>query len=234
MRVVTTCHHAGFKQYGHRWLESRKNWPEGTEFLFYPEGFKADCPGKDMLSMRDFIEWKSSYAHYKPPNWRWDIVRFAHKVFALNDALRDYDGIGVWLDADCVTFDKIPEGLVEEQVKDDYIALYERTGHYPETGFWVVNCGHPQHKDFLTWWMRLYWSGNFTRLPEWHDCTTLQAAIKRFTAKGLITVKNLSGDFHLDMHPQAHAEPFCRYIDHCKGTRKDKGVSAENAHRKAA
>lgn len=234
MRVVTTCHKAGLKQYGHRWLDSRKNWPDGTDFRFYTEGFKVDCPGKDFSAMREFADWKSGYAHYDPPSWRFDIVRFAHKVFAVYDALRDYDGVGVWLDADVVTYAKIPDGLVEEQVKDDYIALYERTGHYPETGFWVVNCAHPQHKDFFAWWLQLYWTGNFTRLPEWHDCTTLQAATKRFTAKGLITVKNLSGDYHKDMHPQAKAEPFCRFMDHCKGQRKDKGISSENHHRKAA
>lgn len=234
MRVVTTCHRAGLKQYGHRWLESRQNWPEGTDFQFYTEGFKVDCPGKDILDLHDFTEWKKRYAHYVPPAWRWDVVKFAHKVFAAYDALRDYDGIGVWLDADCVTYAPIPSGLVEAQVSDAYIAHYARTGHYTETGMWIVDCRHPQHKDFFAFWLNLFHSGNFTRLPEWHDCTTLDATIRRFVAKGLITTKNLSGEFHKDMHPQAKAEPFCRFIDHTKGMRKAKGYSLENPHRKAA
>ena len=234
MRVVTTCSKAGFDAYGHRWLTSRRFWPKFTDFRFYSEGFVVDCPGKDFSILEDFQQWKKQYAHYVPPSWRYDIVRYAHKVFAAHDALRDYDGVGVWLDADCVTFKEIPEGLIEEQVKDAYIAHYGRTGHYTETGMWIVNCAHPQHKDFFSWWLRLYFTGDFTRLPEWHDCTTLDAAIRRFTAKELITTKNLSGDFAKDMHPMAKAEPFARYIDHCKGPRKRAGRSPENKHREAA
>lgn len=228
MRVVTTSSKQGHDDYGFRWLESRKRWPEGTDFQYYTEGFQVDCPGRDMREMADFLEWKSRYAHYVPPSWKFDIVRFAHKVFAVYDALRNYDGVGVWLDADCVTFDDIPRGLVESQVTDAYIALYQRTGHYSETGFWIVNCAHPVHKDFMAWWMQLYWRGEFTRLPEWHDCTTLDTTIRRFIAKGLIEVKNLSGEYAMEMHPQAKAEPFCHFIDHCKGARKRKGFSAEN------
>ena len=79
--------------------------------------------------------------------WRWDVVRFAHKVFAAYDALRDYDGIGVWCDADCTAYTDIPEGLIEDQVKDAYIALYQRKGMYSETGFWVMNCGYSNHNE---------------------------------------------------------------------------------------
>lgn len=229
MRVVTTCHKQGFKQYGHRWLDGIKHWP--AECLFYPEGFAVHCPGKDVSALADLTEWKKRYIHYEPPSWRWDVVKYAHKVFVAHDALRDYDGIGVWLDADCVTFRDIPEGLIETELGDAYIAHYGRTGHYTETGMWIVNCAHPAHKDFFAWWLQLYHSGNFTRLPEWHDCTTLDAAIKRFTFKGLITVKNLSGEHHLDMHPQSKAAPFCGYIDHCKGERKKEGRSPENPNR---
>lgn len=235
MKVVTTCSKRGFEEYGHRWVESRHNWPEGTEFAFYGEGFAInDCPCYDISTLHYFEDWKKRYANYVPPSWRFNVVKYSYKVFAAFEALRDYDGVGVWLDADCVTFDKIPTGLVEEQVADAYIALYQRTGHYSETGMWIMDCTHPQHKDFWAWVMMMYHSGHFTRLHEWHDCTVLDAAIRRFTAKGLIKVKNLSGDFAKEMHPSAKAEPFCRYVDHCKGGRKAKGYSAENQHRAPA
>ena len=39
MRVVTTCHKAAFDEYGYRCLEGLKNWPKGTQFIWYTEGY---------------------------------------------------------------------------------------------------------------------------------------------------------------------------------------------------
>src|SRR5688500_9505816 len=104
MRVVTTCHKQGLEDYGFRWLESRKHWPADTDFQFYTEGFEVDCPGKDFRDLPEFSQWKLSRVRYCPPSWKYDVMAYSHKVFAACDALYDYDGIGVWLDADCVTF----------------------------------------------------------------------------------------------------------------------------------
>ncbi len=232
MRVVTTASKQGLENYGYRWLESRKNWPVDTEFRWYTEGYTIDCPGKDMADVPGFAEWKLRHAFFLPPAWRWDVVRYAHKVFAAIDALLEYDGVGVWLDADCVTFKPIPPGLIEAQVQDAYVAHYGRTGHYTETGLWIMNCAHPEHAKFLTAWKNIYLSGKFRQLGEWHDCMTLDATLRRFKADGRITTKNLSGAHHLQMHPQALTE-LGQYIDHCKGPRKSKGYSAENAHHAA-
>lgn len=237
MRVVTTASKEGYEQYGHRWLESIWKWPEGTEFCWYTEGYSLPDPvvytlpnlrTKDFSQVRGFTEWKLRHAFYLPPSWRWDVVRYAHKVFAACDALEKYDGVGVWLDADCVTFEKIPAGLIEQQVADGvYIAHYARTGHYTETGMWIMNCAHPEHGRFLTSWKNMYMSGRFRQLPEWHDCMTLDATIRRFTKDDKIRTRNLSGEHSREMHPQALSE-LGKYIDHCKGPRKGKGYSAEN------
>src|SRR5438132_7354722 len=161
MRIVTTASKLGLEQYGHRWLDSRKHWPAGTEFYWYTEGYDLPEPhlgiiARDFSRLSAFTDWKLRHAFYLPPAWRWDVVRYAHKVFAACDALEKYKGIGVWLDADCVTFKDIPEGLIESQVDGDfYIASYGRTGHYTETGFWIMNCAHPEHAKFLTSWRNI-------------------------------------------------------------------------------
>lgn len=229
MRVVTTCHKAGLEQYGHRWLESRKNWPKGTEFLFYREGFEVDCPGKDFSELADFSAWKARHRFYRAPDWRFDVVRFSHKVFAACDALYDYDGIGVWLDADCVTYKKIPKGLIEKQVDGVYLACFQRTGLYTETGLWVMDCRHEKHKEFLDRWRDWYFSGRFKRLPQFHDCMTFDGTIRQMG----VPVRNLSGGFAKHMHPLSVTE-LGKYVDHCKGGRKELGYSPENKFRKAA
>ena len=234
MRVVTTCHKAGLDEFGHRWLDGRKFWPKGTEFWFYTEGYDIPADGmvvRDLNQNTEFAAWKRRYRDYEPPGWQWDVVKYAHKVYAAVDALKDYDGIGVWLDADAVTYKRIPKGLVEKQVETAYIAHYGRTGLYTETGMWIVNCGHPEHKNFLNAWWDLYQSEAFKKANQWHDCITLDATIRAFVKEGAITTNNLSGEHHKAMHPQALTE-FGKFIDHCKGPRKIAGLSPENANRK--
>jgi hypothetical protein len=227
MRVVTTVHKAGFEEYGHRWVDSMANWP-GAEFVMYAEWFSTDkVKCVDVDSVQRLAAFKQAHQAYRAPSWRFDVVRFSNKVFAAYDALYDYDGIGVWLDADAVTYKPVPEGYVEEQLGDAYLAHFKREGWYTETGLWLMNCAHPQHKAFMDRWLQWFESGAFIKLHEWHDCTTLDATIK-LTG---VPARSLSGEFDRDMHPMAKAD-FGRFVDHCKGARKALGHSPENEHRK--
>jgi len=231
MRVVTTSSKQGLEDYGYRWLESRKNWPSADQplFIYYTEGFNVDCGATvELATIPGFAEWKAKHRRYVPPSWQFDVVRYANKVFAAYDAFRDYDGIGVWLDADCVTYKPIPEGLIERQLNGAYFAHYGRTGMYTETGMWIVDCSHSQHKAFFDFWRNVYLTERYKQLPQWHDCFTLDATIRVFSQ--LCKFENLSGEHHKTMHPQALSE-LGKYIDHCKGSRKATGKSPENTHR---
>jgi hypothetical protein len=240
MRVVTTAHKAGLEQYGQRWLDSRKNWPKGTEFHWYTEGYELPLQAdederpivrKDFAALPHFVEWKGRHRKYKPPNWEFNVVGYAHKVFAAADALYDYDGIGVWLDADCETYRKLPAALIERQIGDADLACYQRTGYHTETGLWLMDCGSGAHREVFDLWTQIYLQDAFKDLPGWTDCHTFDATIRRM--KDSVRVTNLSGKFASDMHPQARTE-FGKYIDHAKGQRKTTGVSPENKHRMAA
>jgi hypothetical protein len=238
MKVITTVHKAGFEQYGHRWIDSIKNWPGYSNFAIYAEGF--DLPETGQLkvtrieSLGKLAEFKAKYANYRPVSWQWDVVRFANKVYAAYDALYAQTGIAVWLDADCVTHQPIPEGYIESLLPEaHYMSLLKRVGYHTETGFWVMNCDHPEHKAFLDTWLAWFETGKFKELREWHDCTTLDATVKLFERDGRLKTHNLSGEFARDMHPISKID-LGRYIDHCKGNRKAQGVSPENEFRKAA
>ena len=222
MRVVTTCSKQGFDDYGYRWLEGRKHWPT-TDFQFYTEGYSVDCPGKDFRDLPEFSQWKLKHARYLSPSWKYNVVGFAHKVFAACDALYDYDGIGVWLDADCVTFKDIPADLIAGYVRDVYMAIYARTGMYTETGLWIMDCSYKGHREFLDKWRDYYLSEKYKNLLQWHDCMTLDATLR---ATGVPTF-NLSGEHGRLLHPQAVSE-LGQYVDHCKGPRKALGRSPEN------
>ena len=235
MKVVTTCHKAGFEQYGHRWADSISKWPETAEFAIYQEGLSGVIASAlhrvTPLPMPARCDaFKARHAAYKAPSWRHDIVRFSNKVFAAHDAFYDHDGIGVWLDADAVTYKPIPEGYIEEQLGGAFFAHFKRSDWYTETGMWIMDCRHPETKAFLDTWVDWFESGAFKTLHEWHDCTTLDATLKMFLKDGRITTRSLSGEFERDMHPMARAD-IARYIDHCKGNRKADGFSPENRFR---
>jgi hypothetical protein len=236
MRVVTTCHKEGYEQYGHRILDGWNHWPRSTELHWYVEDYEvpetAGITTVNLERLQGLQSIKHRYSHYKPPSYLFDVARYANKVYAACDALMDYKGIGVWMDADCVTFKDIPEGYIDSLLeKGAYLACFQRTGLYTETGFWVMDCSHEQHQSFLLAWQEWYESNAFAALTGWTDCHTLDATIRKF--KGAVAVTNLSGEHADNMHPMA-LSPLGAYIDHCKGPRKVGGFSPENAHRGAA
>lgn len=233
MKVITTVHKAGFDQYGQRFLDGLKLWPE-HEFVMYAEGFDPPVAFKRNESLVRLESLKQKYANYKALDWRWDVLRFANKVYAAYDAFYDHEGLGVYVDCDCVTYQQIPEGYIESMLPDAfYLGMFKRSGMYSETGFWVVDCSHPNHKHFMDEWLKVYETGLFKELAQWHDCETMDLTVRRFEKAGLIKTISLSQGFEKDMHPMAKAD-LGRYIDHCKGARKTAGFSPENEHRKAA
>lgn len=230
MRVVTTCNKEGFERYGHRLLETWKHWPLGAELWWYAEGFTIpETPGVVQISvdkLQGLTALKSKFGNFVPPSYMYDVVKFAHKVYAACDALAEYDGVGVWLDADCVMLQDIPPGYVEGHLQRAYLALLKRKGLYTETGFWIADCSHEYHQEFLQTWAAWYDSGAFKTLDNWTDCETLDATVRMFEKKGLISTVSLSGEHEKHMHPMTQIE-LGKYIDHCKGRRKIAGHSPE-------
>lgn len=234
MRVISTCHKAGWDQYGAQWLAGIDNWPK-AEFILYTEGFDLDdarVQSRRIESVERAQAFKAKYAHYKPLAWRWDIVRFSNKVFAAYDALYDYKGLAVWLDADCATYSPIPENYIDDMLPlGKYMALFKRTGWQTETGFWLMDCGHPHHQAFMDLWIKWVESGAFKQLTQWCDASTLDATIKVAEKAGMVETASLSGGFDKEEHPMSKVD-LARYIDHMKGdARKAAGRSTENEFR---
>jgi hypothetical protein len=235
IRVATTCHKAGYEMYGLRFVEGWSNWPTDAELHWYQEGFQSPAMPRTTLIPTTKVEglesFKNRFQHYTPVSWQFDVVRFSNKVFAAVDAFYDWKGIGVWLDADCVTFNPINADYLKSLLQTGcYMAMFKRTGMATETGFWIMDCSHPEHQAFLSTWREWYDSNAFKDLPEWHDCYTLDATVRLFEKKGLIKTHSLSAGHEKDMHPICHVE-LGKYIDHCKGKRKIDGRSPENPNR---
>lgn len=232
MRFVTTCNKNNFEKYGHKLLEGWRHFPKEAELWWYVEGYEIPETERvvpvDITEIKELMAFKERHRNYIPPEFDMDVVRFCHKVYSSIDALIDFDGIGGWIDADCVPYKDIPYEFLRDLLGDSYLACFQRQGSYTETGFWMVNCANEAHKPFMSLWRAWYDQDAFKQLPGWTDCHTLDATIYR----SKVDVKNLSGKFFNDpdLHPMSKVE-LAQYLDHCKGDRKEFGRSPENKFR---
>lgn len=210
MRFVTTCAPRHIEEYAYRLKETQHLLP--GELVWH-----VGDPGKS------FTE---KHKGYVAPNYLFDVCRFSHKVYAAHQSLIDYDGIGVWIDADCVVRKELPASVIVKALDGAYMAMLKRAGMYTETGFWIVDCSHPRHAEFMDAWLAWYETGAFRCLANWTDCETLDATVRRFERDGHIRTVSLSGEHERHSHPLTQI-PLGQYIDHCKGGRKALGYSPE-------
>jgi len=229
--VVTSFNQDGLEKYAHRCLETFRNWPVNARLVVYAEDCKPEV--SEMVEVRDLhkccpdlVEFKERYKNLAPPDWRWNVVKFSNKVFAAVHALKDHEDVGVWLDADCVTYCPIPNGLIESLFDEGrYLAFYKRPNFYTETGFWAVDGSSQWHKPFLSAFKACYTDGTIFEQSEWHDCMAFDYARKRLEAKGM-PCHNLTPKEYPQLHPMS-VSLLSPFIDHCKGNRKTLGYSPE-------
>jgi len=257
--VVTTCHRAGYDDYGRDMVDSwQRFWPETARLLVYSEGFQPP-PVTERVGWRDLeaacpelVAFKQRHrddpvAHGARPRpvwrlrieprklrfkirrktagqgFRWNAVRFSHKVFAMADAgRRSQADVLVWLDADILTHAPVPHELLESLVpRDAMLGFLDRPGwgNYTETGLLAFNLRHPRTRGFLGDWCRFYVTDAVFREREWHDCWLFDIVRRRYQRRGVRTF-DIAGGRGRRAHDVFRESPAGRYMSHLKGRRK--------------
>lgn len=234
--VVTTCHTAGWRQYGSRMVETFDQfWPTDIPLYFYAEDFKPDHPRPLTRELPGWLaEFKTRHAENPYAHgfvdgkydFRWDCVRFAHKVAAITDAALTLNvNLLIWADSDIVTHAAVhTHWLLSLFPPGPYIAWLERDRHYPECGFYMLRCGHLAHRVMVDRFRQLYKSDAVFGLAQTHDSYVLQQIMCAAEQEGLIATHSLSGDAHQHRHPLING-PLGKCLDHLKGQRKALGRS---------
>jgi hypothetical protein len=157
--------------------------------------------------------------------FKWDAVRFAHKVYSIFHCAKhiDTDWL-IWMDADTVCHSPISvdelDGLCPA---DQDLCFLGRRGKYTECGLYAMNLRSQRTRDFLTQFQRYYddaEQGIFT-LAEWHDSFVFDAVRKH------LPLQELDWSSHLitgEGHPLINSA-WGAYLDHLKGDRKTLGKS---------
>jgi len=250
--VVTTFNAAGYEQYGKRMINTfLHNWPDGVRLIVYAEDCKVaeSAPNLTVLDLHrdspELVAFKNTWKHVPRANgdvsadpvrskrkdskkgFKWNAIRFAHKVYAIFAAMHANTDWLIWMDADTVCHSPITvEQLTELCPPAKDICFLGRNGKYTECGLYAMNLRSPQTLEFLKEFQRVYddaEQGIFT-LAEWHDSFVFDSVRKT------MQLEELDWSSHVvtgEGHPLINSE-WGAYLDHLKGNRKDRGRSKDS------
>ncbi len=219
-------------------LESTvKNWPDHAKILLYPDDIsqQLELPRteyydlcKEQPVLKDFIERNKNnprLTKWQPQQYKfeYDAIRFSYKVFACIDAYQKTKPDMLWfLDADIVTFEKIPMSWLEHIIPDSAFTSYlgrPKKG-FSETGYYAFNTAHKYAGEFFERWQTYYDKDRFLELKGYTDSFTFDGARIELEKEGKIKNEDLNdGRFaggRRSRHPFINSE-LGQYMDHMKG-----------------
>jgi hypothetical protein len=248
--VVTTFNAAGYVQYGKRMITTfLNNWPAEVNLIVYAEDCSVieSAPNLIVLDLHldspELVAFKNTWKNVphangdisadpvrsKRKDWRkqfkWNAIRFAHKVYAIFAAVHARTDWLIWMDADTVCHSPITMEQINElcpSTRD--LCFLGRRGKYTECGLYAMNLRSLATLKFLTEFQRVYDNaeqGIFT-LEEWHDSFVFDSVRKS------VTLDELDWSSHIitgEGHPLINSQ-WGAYLDHLKGNRKSAGRSA--------
>jgi len=164
------------------------------------------------------LDFKKRHDHRPTENYRFDAVRFAHKVAAIELAYSEPGDILIWMDADCLTHEDVDDDWLVGLIGDADFGYLKRSNKYPECGFMMFRRGSCD--QFVNDLVGLYKSDELFKLAEWHDSWAIEEVRKSSGLK----CASLSGSAEGTGHPLVNG-PLGERLDHLKGKRKDRGKS---------
>lgn len=258
--VVTTFHEVGLKQYAQRMIDTFcECWPNEVQLYLYPENCdpivadESRVTIKKLETVENLMNFKEKWKNVPKANgdvsadpirskrrdsgkgFKWDAVRFAHKVYAIFDCAKNIDvDILIWMDADTICHNPITIEQIQRLIPEHYDICYlGRQGKFSECGLYAMNLRHKNTKKFLAEFQRVYddAENGIFQMDEWHDSFVFDQVRNRiYKLNQLNWSANLSdlrprrGNSPGEGHPLINSE-WGTYLDHLKGDRKNLGTS---------
>jgi len=160
-------------------------------------------------------------------SYLWDAVRFAHKTFAVDHAIKNSKTDYVlWLDADTYTFRNISKQFVTDLLPmDKMVNFLGRGDKYPECGWVCYNTRHSKINEFMRCWTDMYNNDTIFKELEWHDSYLFWQCLKRIAPNEGVDIGKGAG---VKGHHVFINSVLGGYIDHMKGKRKVLGKSSKS------
>jgi len=229
------------------------NWPDEVKLTAYIENAGAidDELVKNKIVIKEFHENIPEYRLFLKKfkekekytdDFRFNVFRFAHKVYAISKALKNVKTkYLIWLDSDIKTHKKIPISFLHSLVDDTrYLSYLGRENisikhlNYSECGFLIFNTEHFIHSQFWKDMMEMYDGGKLFQEKEWHDSYIFD--VVRINLENTANIKNIniSNMGLVDIKSEDHvfvASVLGQFMDHKKGNRKQNKWSNELLYR---
>lgn len=250
--VITTFNLPGYNQYGQRMIQSfLESWPKSVTLKVYAENCADLIAPADNLQVFDLEQTCDKLVKFKH-RWRgvpkangdvsndpvrskrtdagkgfkWDAVRFSHKVYAIFHAAKTCETPWlIWMDADMVCHTAMTESFLDQQCQECWdLCFLGRRGKFSECGLYAMQLHTKGTTRFLKEFQRMYdeaESGIFT-LAEWHDSFVFDDVKSRI--EGLRQHDWSAGIITGEGHPLINSA-WGAYLDHLKGKRKEIGHS---------
>jgi hypothetical protein len=229
---------AGYREYGYNFVKSfDKYWPSTVRFLVYSEETVLVPRGSyhnfwDCEGARDFHNrhgddgrrrgtipipgWRQK-DQKEGYSWRFDAAKFYKQCLIPYDVSKHLyqDDILVWLDADVITFDSVPESFIPDLIQDTDLIFFGRGTYHSEIGFWAIRMCK-QGRSMLQEFAETYTSDAFLSLREHHSAFVFDVVRRNAERRGLRS-RNLTpgGGGHVWL-----SSPLAKYTDHLKGSRR--------------
>lgn len=231
--ICSSWSQSGFELYGRRWLETAgEHWHPDIDINVI-----NDMRLEQDRDFRDFmVRHAAQKLDPKQPgyDYRQDLLRFAHKVFALKLALEDAIEEGhdwlVWLDGDVETRAPLTPDFLKHilpEDKDGVLLSRARTAPHPECGFMAFNLRR-KGADFLRKFVGMYVKDDVLKLSELHDSYVFMVCVIAHMESEKSEWHDLcpigGGPYGLDAF---EASPLDNVFVHKKGNRKAGMTNAE-------
>ena len=252
--VVTTFNQSGYQRYGQRMIGTfLQNWPSSVHLYVYAEDCHIDIQDP-RLHVQDFhstvpalVAFKQRWSDVpkarglvatgpmdrkgKQPGigFRWDAIRFSHKVYAVCDHARQHTAdVMLWMDADMVCHSPITTDFIDSQIPEPYgIAFLGRAKKFTECGLYALNLKDPVTRYFAERFQAAYDDGSIFDMSEWNDCWVFDRIRERVQLQHPVWRQlNWTAGFSKqgEGHPLINTA-WGAYLDHLKGERKQAGRS---------
>lgn len=256
--VVTTFNHKGLELYAQRMIDTFcKNWPTEIKLFLYAEDCEPVIPSrnniilKDLNAVPELIAFKNKWRNVPKANgdvrsdpirskrrdagkgFKWDAIRFSHKVYAIFDCARTADtDILIWMDADTICHSEIKLSTIQKFIPQDIDLCYlGRKGKFSECGLYSMNLKSQNVKLFLHEFQRMYddAENGIFRLDEWHDSFVFDAVRNKIKNLNSLNWSESLGDLRPspmrnspgEGHPLINSQ-WGAYLDHLKGDDRKK------------
>ena len=243
-KIITSLSHLYFENGSNFNLQSwDKRFPKDVEIHVFsesvtnPKGFSdrviwhnlyKECP-----ELVDFIRLYKNNPHYngkKPDkngnvkyNYKYDAVKFGHKIFPLFRSLNsNVDIKAYWIDADVYCTADISLLTLDRWMPNDKIVSYlGRYDKHSECGFMGFNLHQKTTLDFVHHYEKYFYNNNLDKLKETHDSHVFDEARKTFGNIGLF--EDLNNQRTDDKSPFS-SSVLEGYLTHAKGNDKDRWI----------